>query len=103
MSQSTLFVLAIAVLLVVPGRERGAAQLTTNFYENSCPNASAIVRRVMEQAQQSDVRIGAKLIRLHFHDCFVQVLVVSLLVYSLIVQVITYRADHNPHSTSHLT
>ncbi|PKI31680.1 hypothetical protein CRG98_047929, partial [Punica granatum] len=26
----------------------------------------------MEQAQQSDVQIGAKLIRIHFHSCFVE-------------------------------
>ncbi|XP_031387262.1 peroxidase 15-like [Punica granatum] len=46
--------------------------LNTNFYSSSCPNVSAIVRGVMEQAQQSDVQIGAKPIRLHFHGCFVQ-------------------------------
>ncbi|KAK4265680.1 hypothetical protein QN277_026697 [Acacia crassicarpa] len=47
------------------------AQLSSSFYDTTCPNASSIVRGVTEQAAQSDVRIGAKLIRLHFHDCFV--------------------------------
>ncbi|KAI9123293.1 hypothetical protein K1719_006182 [Acacia pycnantha] len=47
------------------------AQLSSSFYDTTCPNASSIVRGVIEQAAQSDVRIGAKLIRLHFHDCFV--------------------------------
>ncbi|CAI9761353.1 unnamed protein product [Fraxinus pennsylvanica] len=37
----------------------------------SCPNVSIVVRKILEQAQQNDVRIGAKLVRLHFHDCFV--------------------------------
>ncbi|PKH62911.1 hypothetical protein CRG98_050264, partial [Punica granatum] len=72
MPPSTLVALAIAALCVVMGFRSGVAELEGDFYEDSCPNASAIVRRVLEQAQQRDVRIGAKLIRLHFHDCFVQ-------------------------------
>ncbi|XVE75735.1 hypothetical protein DITRI_Ditri12bG0116600 [Diplodiscus trichospermus] len=47
------------------------AQLNSTFYATTCPNASSIVRSVIQQALQSDVRIGASLIRLHFHDCFV--------------------------------
>ncbi|KAJ7971433.1 Peroxidase [Quillaja saponaria] len=47
------------------------AQLNATFYANSCPNVSAIVRNVVQQSLQSDSRIGASLIRLHFHDCFV--------------------------------
>ncbi|CAK9171316.1 unnamed protein product [Ilex paraguariensis] len=47
------------------------AQLSATFYSNSCPNVSTVVRGVLEQAARNDVRIGAKLIRLHFHDCFV--------------------------------
>ncbi|XP_022846403.1 peroxidase A2-like [Olea europaea var. sylvestris] len=46
-------------------------QLTETFYSSSCSNVSDVVRNILQQAQQSDVRIGAKLIRLHFHDCFV--------------------------------
>ncbi|XP_028808610.1 peroxidase A2-like [Neltuma alba] len=47
------------------------AQLTSTFYSTSCPNASSIVTNAVQQALQSDPRIGASLIRLHFHDCFV--------------------------------
>ncbi|KAK4753682.1 hypothetical protein SAY87_001786 [Trapa incisa] len=44
MSSSTLrfMLLAIAVFFVVLGLQRGAAQLTTGFYDSSCPNASSI-------------------------------------------------------------
>lgn len=49
------------------------AQLSATFYATTCPNASSIVRSVIQQALQSDIRIGASLIRLHFHDCFVDV------------------------------
>ncbi|CAL9105213.1 unnamed protein product [Musa textilis] len=47
------------------------AQLSSTFYASSCSNVSAVVRNVVQQAQSSDVRIVASLLRLHFHDCFV--------------------------------
>ncbi|KAA0040046.1 peroxidase 2-like [Cucumis melo var. makuwa] len=47
------------------------SQLSSTFYDTTCPNVSSIVRGVMQQALQSDDRAGAKIIRLHFHDCFV--------------------------------
>jgi len=47
------------------------AQLTSNFYDNTCPNVTTIVGQVIQQALQSDSRIAASLLRLHFHDCFV--------------------------------
>ena len=49
------------------------AQLNPTFYDTTCANVSSIVRGVVQQAAQNDERIGAKLIRLHFHDCFVDV------------------------------
>ncbi|CAI9782742.1 unnamed protein product [Fraxinus pennsylvanica] len=51
---------------------RSEAQLNSTFYSSTCPNVSNIVQGVIQQALQSDPRIGASLIRLHFHDCFVQ-------------------------------
>lgn len=53
--------------------EASNAQLSATFYATTCPNVTEIVRGVMQQAQQTDVRAGAKIIRLHFHDCFVNV------------------------------
>ncbi|KAJ8471170.1 hypothetical protein OPV22_025513 [Ensete ventricosum] len=46
-------------------------KLSSTFYASSCSNVSAVVRNVVQQAQNSDVRIVASLLRLHFHDCFV--------------------------------
>jgi peroxidase len=51
------------------------AQLSPTFYASTCPNVSSIVRGVVEQAARNDVRLGAKLIRMHFHDCFVDVII----------------------------
>ncbi|MQM20397.1 hypothetical protein Taro_053415 [Colocasia esculenta] len=47
-------------------------QLSTSFYSSSCSNLTNIVEGVIRQARNSDERILASLVRLHFHDCFVQ-------------------------------
>ncbi|KAF6139169.1 hypothetical protein GIB67_023222 [Kingdonia uniflora] len=47
------------------------AQLSTTFYLSTCPNVSKIVRREVLKAFQNETRIAASLLRLHFHDCFV--------------------------------
>ncbi|CAL5193562.1 unnamed protein product [Lathyrus oleraceus] len=64
---STLYSILAVLILLNPSN----AQLISTFYSNSCPNVSSIVRNVVQQALQNDSRIGASLIRLHFHDCFV--------------------------------
>ncbi|EER99781.1 hypothetical protein BDA96_02G411500 [Sorghum bicolor] len=49
------------------------AGLYLDYYNYSCPNAETIVREVVEDEIAKQGRgIGAGLIRLHFHDCFVQ-------------------------------
>ncbi|CAN6332994.1 unnamed protein product [Urochloa humidicola] len=53
--------------------------LSSTFYDASCPSAHDVVRRVIQDARVSDPRIPASLIRLHFHDCFVQGCDASLL------------------------
>ncbi|KAB2616632.1 peroxidase P7-like [Pyrus ussuriensis x Pyrus communis] len=47
------------------------AQLTSDFYKQSCPQALQIIRSVVKQAINREKRMGASLLRLHFHDCFV--------------------------------
>uniref|UniRef100_A0A0D3AK15 peroxidase n=1 Tax=Brassica oleracea var. oleracea TaxID=109376 RepID=A0A0D3AK15_BRAOL len=49
----------------------GNAQLTSDFYSTTCPNVTVIARSLLEQASRSDVRLTAQVMRLHFHDCFV--------------------------------
>lgn len=48
-------------------------QLKTGFYSSSCPKAETIVRSTVESYFKKDPAIAAGLLRLHFHDCFVQV------------------------------
>ncbi|KAE8690724.1 Peroxidase N1 [Hibiscus syriacus] len=47
-------------------------QLSVGFYANTCPNAESIVSSVVRNAAQSSSNIPPVLLRLHFHDCFVE-------------------------------
>ncbi|XP_058193548.1 peroxidase 11 isoform X1 [Rhododendron vialii] len=46
--------------------------LTVDYYASTCPTAVEIVRKEMECAVMSNLRNAALILRLHFHDCFVQ-------------------------------
>ncbi|CAL0304983.1 unnamed protein product [Lupinus luteus] len=48
------------------------AQLKNGFYSSSCPSAETIVRSTVESYFNKDPTIAPGLLRLHFHDCFVQ-------------------------------
>ncbi|KAK4380708.1 hypothetical protein RND71_002570 [Anisodus tanguticus] len=63
------FIVVVFFLVSIFGASN--AQLSATFYASTCPNVTEIVRGVMQQTQSTDVRAGAKIIRLHFHDCFV--------------------------------
>lgn len=45
--------------------------LGTDIYQYTCPEAEAIIFSWVEQAVSEDSRMAASLLRLHFHDCFV--------------------------------
>ncbi|XP_021732932.1 peroxidase P7-like [Chenopodium quinoa] len=47
------------------------AQLSPSFYSSTCPNLQGIVRNAMRQAISKEPRMGASILRLFFHDCFV--------------------------------
>ncbi|KAL6200460.1 hypothetical protein ACLB2K_030241 [Fragaria x ananassa] len=66
---SILVIVMLGVLSGFPGRS--SAQLSTNFYSGSCPKLFTTVKSVVQSAISNENRIGASLLRLHFHDCFV--------------------------------
>ncbi|KAL9256553.1 Peroxidase 4-like protein [Drosera capensis] len=67
---SIIFVtLSVLSLFLCAGTD---AQLSANFYSTSCPNVETIVRNAMTTAVNNEARMGASILRLSFHDCFVQ-------------------------------
>ncbi|KAL9297747.1 hypothetical protein ACSQ67_023643 [Phaseolus vulgaris] len=47
------------------------AQLSPTFYAQTCPTLLTIVRTATRQAIAREPRLGASILRLFFHDCFV--------------------------------
>ncbi|KAG4149477.1 hypothetical protein ERO13_D05G337500v2 [Gossypium hirsutum] len=61
----------VTLLIVMLSCHAANAQLSPNFYASSCPNLQTIVRNAMSRAVNRETRIGASILRLFFHDCFV--------------------------------
>jgi peroxidase len=65
--------LLIAVVLMCLCAAARGQQLSCDFYDNSCPGLDSIVQARVSAAMKAEARMGASLLRLHFHDCFVNV------------------------------
>ncbi|KAH7285482.1 hypothetical protein KP509_33G030300 [Ceratopteris richardii] len=62
----------VLLAIILPGIASANAQLTTDFYIKSCPSVQSIVRNGMMVAVRNETRMAASILRLFFHDCFVQ-------------------------------
>uniref|UniRef100_A0ACD6AH97 Uncharacterized protein n=1 Tax=Avena sativa TaxID=4498 RepID=A0ACD6AH97_AVESA len=60
---------AVVFSLLLAGA--AGAQLSSRFYDRKCPKLQSIVRSAMAQAVATEPRMGASILRLFFHDCFV--------------------------------
>lgn len=54
--------------------ENFSRPLEYDFYGDSCPNAERIVRAVVQDLYQVRSNVAPALLRLVFHDCFIQML-----------------------------
>ncbi|KAK7391806.1 hypothetical protein VNO78_20228 [Psophocarpus tetragonolobus] len=66
----------LTVLLLIEvfahGFRYGADGLTMNYYLMSCPFVEPVVKNIVNRALQDDPTLAAGLIRMHFHDCFIE-------------------------------
>ncbi|KAK9072152.1 hypothetical protein SSX86_008584 [Deinandra increscens subsp. villosa] len=64
--------LVVMVMGLEPQKQPLVEGLSWNFYESRCPKLESIIRKQMEKVIKKDVGLAAALLRVHFHDCFVQ-------------------------------
>lgn len=69
MDTPTNFKVLFSFMLLLVGI--ASAQLSSTFYSTSCPKALSTIKSAVDSAVSSEARMGASLLRLHFHDCFV--------------------------------
>ncbi|KAK0585167.1 hypothetical protein LWI29_025194 [Acer saccharum] len=67
------------VFLILAFAVTAFSALSPYYYDHVCPKALPTIKRVVEAAVFNERRMGGSLLRLHFHDCFVNGCDASLL------------------------
>ncbi|KAI5679792.1 hypothetical protein M9H77_01019 [Catharanthus roseus] len=68
---SSFFFIFFFLLFIIGIKGSSSAQLSPTFYITTCPQALFTIKSVVTKAVVKEHRMGASLLRLHFHDCFV--------------------------------
>uniref|UniRef100_A0ACD5W9W1 Uncharacterized protein n=1 Tax=Avena sativa TaxID=4498 RepID=A0ACD5W9W1_AVESA len=76
-ASATVIVFSLVLSLAFAGG--ASAKLSAGFYSRSCPGLLGAVRSALHPAIARERRVGASIVRLFFHDCFVQGCDASLL------------------------
>lgn len=84
LSLMIVFVFNISFVHMYPSSSFAKQQLLPNgldynYYDQSCPRLQMMVRFGIWAALKNDSRMAASLLRLHFHDCIVNVRLINLL------------------------
>eukprot|EP00250_Pteridium_aquilinum_P022340 c25354_g1_i3 orf=372-1346(-) len=62
---------AILIILAI-NISMGQANLSGDFYKETCPRVEEFVHHAVTKATMNDPKVPAGLLRMHFHDCFIQ-------------------------------
>ena len=79
---SVLFLFSLGLLLCLSEAQSApplVKGLSYTFYKSKCPDLESIIRNHLKQEFKKDIGLAAGLLRVHFHDCFVQVTTSSVL------------------------
>lgn len=71
MEITLLIIISLSLILIPFVKSQGG--LKSGFYSSTCPKAETTVRSTVETHFKNDPTVAAALLRLHFHDCFVEV------------------------------
>ena len=70
-SISVIFLAFLALATIFPSSVQSQST-RVGFYSSSCPRAESIVTQTVQKHFNSNPTIAPGLLRMHFHDCFVQ-------------------------------
>ncbi|KAI3993610.1 hypothetical protein MKX01_002623, partial [Papaver californicum] len=71
MEDRSCFFYFLLLIVLVSVAVTSSDALSTTFYQKVCPKALPTIKKVVADAVNRERRMGASLLRLHFHDCFV--------------------------------
>ncbi|GJN24238.1 hypothetical protein PR202_gb11969 [Eleusine coracana subsp. coracana] len=72
MAPAMVVVVVLTLAVILSGGADAAGQLEVGFYNATCPEAEQIVRLETTRMVRPSPDLAAALLRLHYHDCFVQ-------------------------------
>ncbi|KAM3204837.1 hypothetical protein P3L10_028247 [Capsicum annuum] len=83
MASSSFLILHVLVMFSLAGM--AFSDLSDDFYDDVCPEALPTIKRVVEDAVPQERRMGTFLLRLHFHDCFINGCDASILLDQIVI------------------
>ena len=75
-TEASMVLLLIVVSICIgsgSGRADALTVLSKDYYKQTCPSAETVIRDTIRNATQFDPKIPARILRMHFHDCFIRV------------------------------
>ncbi|RXI08470.1 hypothetical protein DVH24_022614 [Malus domestica] len=66
------FFLHALLLLLSTTFSQSKAALSSQYYDQTCPQAEKIILQAVYNASMHDPKVPARILRMFFHDCFIR-------------------------------